>query len=113
MDKPNPMEISPRLLKEKLDAGEPICLIDVREAQEYAICRIESGELIPMNTIPRVLPELREKAAAGPLVFYCHHGVRSLQTVAWLRHQGLAGCCSLQGGIDLWSVTVDPAVPRY
>ncbi|HEX8984670.1 MAG TPA: rhodanese-like domain-containing protein [Bryobacteraceae bacterium] len=113
MNTPVPMEISPRQLKEKLDAGETVHLVDVREPQEYAVARIEGGELIPMRTIPQVLESLREKSAAGPLVFYCHHGMRSLQTVSWLRRQGFPECVSLQGGIDLWSVVIDSSVPRY
>ena len=88
-------------------------LIDVREPHEYAVARIEGAELIPMRTIPQALAALREKAGAGPLVIYCHHGVRSLQTVSWLRRKGIPECVSLQGGLDLWSVAIDPSVPRY
>jgi rhodanese-related sulfurtransferase len=113
MNTPAPLQIDPRHLKEKLDAGEAVQLVDVREPQEYALCRIEGSELIPMGSIPKSLPALKEKAAAGPLILYCHHGVRSLQAVAWLRRQGFPECQSLQGGIDLWSVTVDKSVPRY
>jgi len=113
MNTPVQMEISPRQLKEKLDAGQTVHLIDVREPQEYAVARIEGGELIPMRTIPQALESLREKAGAGLMVVYCHHGMRSLQTVSWLRRQGIPECVSLQGGIDLWSVAIDPSVPRY
>jgi rhodanese-related sulfurtransferase len=108
-----PMEIAPRRLKEKLDAGENVQLIDVREPQEFALCRIEGAELVPMGSIPHALESLKEKAATGQLVLYCHHGMRSLQAASWLRRQGWTECQSLQGGIDLWSVVIDPAVPRY
>jgi rhodanese-related sulfurtransferase len=113
MNTTTPLEIGPRQLKEKLDAGVAVQLIDVREAHEYALARIEGAELIPMRAIPQAVAALREKAAAGPLVLYCHHGVRSLQTVSWLRRMGVAGCVSLEGGLDRWSVAIDPAVPRY
>jgi rhodanese-related sulfurtransferase len=108
-----PMEIAPRQLKEKLDAGENVQLIDVREPQEFALCRIEGAELVPMGSIPHVLESLKKQAATGRLVLYCHHGMRSLQAASGLRRQGSTDCQSLQGGIDLWSVAIDPAVPRY
>ncbi len=108
-----PLEITPRELKQKLDAQESVQLIDVREPQEYALARLENAELIPMRAIPQALDALRKKAAAGPLVIYCHHGVRSLQAVSWLRRQGFPECRSLQGGIDRWSITTDPSIPRY
>jgi rhodanese-related sulfurtransferase len=108
-----PMEIAPRQLKEKLDAGEYVQLIDVREPQEFALCRIEGAELVPMGSIPHAIDSLKEKAAAGLLVLYCHHGMRSLQAASWLRRQGCAECQSLQGGIDRWSVAIDSSVSRY
>jgi rhodanese-related sulfurtransferase len=113
MNQFTPAEITPRQLKEKLDAGEPVQLIDVREPQEFAVCRIEGAELIPMRAIQQSLPTLEEKAARGPLVVYCHHGIRSLQAVSWLRRQGFPVCQSLEGGIDRWSVLIDQTVPRY
>jgi rhodanese-related sulfurtransferase len=106
-----PLEISPGEVKSRLENGDPLRLIDVREPEEHAICRIEGARLIPMRTIPEHLSELDDD---GPLlIVYCHHGVRSLNVVDWLRRQGLANCQSLGGGIDLWSLTVDPSVPRY
>lgn len=108
-----PAEIAPRRLKEILDAGEPVQLVDVREPQEFAVCRLEGADLIPLRSLQQSLPALKEKAAAGPLVVYCHHGVRSLQAVSWLRRQGLADCRSLEGGIDRWSLLIDQTVPRY
>jgi rhodanese-related sulfurtransferase len=61
--------------------------------------------------VPQSLSSLRDEAL--PLVVFCHHGMRSLQVVSWLREQGLEGCVSMQGGIDQWSREIDPAVPRY
>jgi rhodanese-related sulfurtransferase len=105
------MEITPHEVKRRLDAGEKLSLIDVREPQEFAVARIEGGELIPMRTIPAALAQLQ--AADGPLIVICHHGVRSLNVVHWLREQGVENCQSMSGGIDAWSLEIDPAVPRY
>ncbi len=108
-----PLEIAPDELHEALASSCPPCLIDVREPSEFATCRLEGAELIPMRSIPQALPQLKARSTGRPLVFYCHHGIRSLQVVNWLRRQGLACCRSLSGGIDRWSATIDPAVPRY
>jgi rhodanese-related sulfurtransferase len=100
-------------VKRRLDAGENLHLIDVREAPEYAQARIETGELIPMRTIPAALGRLTANAAEAPLIVFCHHGVRSLNVVNWLREQGIEACQSMAGGIDAWSLAVDASVPRY
>ncbi len=106
-----PLEISPAEVKAKIDANQPLRLIDVREPEEHAICRIEPARLLPMRLIPQHLQELDD---GGPtLVIICHHGVRSLSVVDWLRRQGVENCQSMAGGIDLWSATIDPSVPRY
>ena len=49
----------------------------------------------------------------NPIVVLCHHGMRSLQVVGWLREQGVENCTSMAGGIDRWSLEIDPKVPRY
>jgi len=107
------MEVQPADVKRRLDAGEKLHLIDVREPHEYAQARIEGAELIPMRTVPAELQSLDARADEGPLIVYCHHGVRSLNVVSWLREQGIEACQSMSGGIDAWSLTVDPRVPRY
>lgn len=94
-------------------AGEKLCLIDVREQEEWQICRIEGANLVPMNTVPERVKELEAQAAATPLIVYCHHGVRSLHVVNWLRRNGVENCQSMIGGIDRWSVEIDREVPRY
>ena len=104
-------EIEPADLKRRLDAGEKIRMVDVREPFEFEQARIEGGELIPMRTVPGSLEAFR--ASHEPLVIFCHHGVRSLQVVDWLRSQGLPDCTSLAGGIDRWSLEIDPTIPRY
>ena len=106
-----PFEISPLEVKALLDRGLSLRLIDVREPAEYELCRIHDARLIPMRSIPEHLNEL--DSGESPLVVFCHHGMRSLSVVDWLRKQGVENCQSMAGGIDLWSVQVDPAVPRY
>lgn len=107
------LEISPREVKNKLDAGEKIRLIDVREPFEFQQARIEGGELIPMNSVPAALQRLEAMGDDDTLIVFCHHGVRSLTVVHWLREQGVEACQSMSGGIDQWSREVDHAVPRY
>jgi rhodanese-related sulfurtransferase len=105
-------EISPQDARARLAAGEAV-LIDVREESEFALARLEGADLIPMNTVPQRLQYLEGLAEDKLLVIYCHHGVRSLNVVDWLRRQGVENCVSLAGGIDLWSAQLDPSVPRY
>ncbi len=88
-------------------------LIDVREPEEFALTRIEGATLIPMRSIPASLQELEAKADENTLIVFCHHGVRSLNVVSWLRNQGVPACQSMAGGIDAWSAVVDSSVPRY
>jgi rhodanese-related sulfurtransferase len=107
------MEVSPQEVQRRIDAGEKLHLIDVREPHEYAQARIEGSELIPMRSVPAQLQNLDARADEGMLIVYCHHGVRSLNVVSWLREQGIEACQSMAGGIDAWSLTVDRTVPRY
>jgi rhodanese-related sulfurtransferase len=108
-----PLEVSPQEVKRRLDSGEKIALIDVREPSEFAIARLENAELVPMRTIPAELSRLDARTDAGTLIVFCHHGVRSLNVVNWLREQGVDACQSMAGGIDRWSLEIDPSVPRY
>jgi rhodanese-related sulfurtransferase len=109
----HPLEITAQELKQRIDAGEKLHLIDVREPHEFAQARIEGAVLIPMRSVPGELQDLEARAGEGPLIVYCHHGVRSLNVVHWLREQGVEACQSMAGGIDAWSRSVDPSVPRY
>jgi rhodanese-related sulfurtransferase len=89
-------------------------LLDVREPWEAALAsiRIEgvAAKLVPMGELPARLDELDP---AQPILCYCHHGVRSLQVVAFLERQGYASVYNLAGGIDAWSCEADVSVPRY
>ncbi len=108
-----PMEVTPQQVKQMLEEGRAVHLLDVREVFEHQIARIEGAELIPMNTVPQRLQYLDGLADEKLLVVHCHHGMRSLNVVNWLRQQGVDNCVSLAGGIDLWSTQVDATVPRY
>jgi rhodanese-related sulfurtransferase len=106
----NDLEITPAEVKRRLDSGEKLLVVDVREPWEYAHCRIGNALHIPMGSIPAHLQKLDTE---DDVVFYCHHGMRSLDVANWLRTQGIAGARSMSGGIERWSAEVDPAVPRY
>jgi rhodanese-related sulfurtransferase len=108
-----PFEITPQEVQRRLQAGEKLALIDVREPGEFQLARIADAELIPMRTVPAELSRLDGQADDTPLIVFCHHGVRSLNVVNWLREQGVSGCQSMAGGIDRWSLEIDPGVPRY
>ena len=106
------MQISSSDTKQRLAAGE-VTLLDCREPGEYQLCRIDGALLIPMREIPMRLQEVDSLAEQKTVVVYCHHGVRSLNVTNWLRQQGVENVQSMAGGIDDWSVSIDPAVPRY
>jgi rhodanese-related sulfurtransferase len=104
------LEITPADVKARLDRGEKLFLIDVREPWEHQLCRIDGAQLVPLGSLAaslQTLPDVHE------LIFYCHHGMRSLDAAAWLRLQGIEKAKSLAGGIERWSLEVDPRVPRY
>ena len=108
-----PAEVTPQEVKRRVDAGESLHLIDCREPHEFQLARIEGAELIPMRGIPAELAALTTRSQQGTLIVYCHHGVRSMWVVQWLREQGIEACQSMSGGIDAWSLAIDPGVPRY
>jgi adenylyltransferase/sulfurtransferase len=85
-------------------------LIDVREPSEFAVCQIPGARLIPMATVPERLAEIPRDL---PVLIHCHHGGRSLRVTQFLRAKGYAQVSNVQGGIDAWSLQVDPAIRRY
>lgn len=105
-------QIQPHDLKAKLDAGEPVYLIDCRQPEEYGICRLPGSRLIPLGDLVTRAAEV-EPPPGALVVVYCHHGVRSLTGAALLARAGHPHVASLAGGIDAWSQLIDPAVPRY
>ena len=106
------LEIEPSEAARQVATSEGV-LVDVREPEEFEVARLESSSLIPMRTIPGQLRKIEEMAKDSNLLILCHHGVRSLQVVAWLRGQGITRCYSIAGGIDRWSLELDRSVPRY
>jgi sulfur-carrier protein adenylyltransferase/sulfurtransferase len=102
-------EIRPSELKDRLDTGKPVEILDVREPWEHAICAIPGARLIPMDELGARVGELDP---AREVVVYCHHGQRSAAVVQWLRGQGIPAV-NLRGGIDGWAAEVDPALARY
>lgn len=91
-------------------AGAPL-LIDCREADEFAFCRIAGALLIPLSDFVRQSADLEIKETGA--IVYCHHGVRSLTATKFLRDRGHQGVFSMAGGIDRWSAEIDPSIPVY
>lgn len=107
-----PLEIDCQALHSLLQGEGPPLLVDCREQDEWELVRIEGARLLPMSQLPQGLEQI-EAQRAGPIVVYCHHGMRSQQVATWLRQQGYSQAQSLAGGIDAWSQHVDPSLPRY
>lgn len=106
-------DTTPLQIRNRIEAGERLSLIDVREPEEFQLARIEGAELIPVATVPAHLRQIRTFADDMTIVVFCHHGIRSRQVVEWLRNQGITACQNMAGGIDRWSQEVDRSVPRY
>ena len=109
-DRQQDIEITPREVQFRLAQADKFAFIDVREKWEYDAAHIDGSTLIPLREIPAHLSQLQ---AAGEIVFFCHHGMRSLDAAAWLRSQGVENARSMSGGIDRWSAEIDHAIPRY
>jgi len=105
----NVPEIQPEELKAKLDAGEDVFVLDVREPHEYQICNID-GYLIPLGELPKRVHELD---SSREIVAHCRSGVRSAKAVDFLRQAGFRKVKNLAGGILAWSDKVDPKMPKY
>lgn len=111
---PDDPSIEPVELAARLAHGDAIVVIDVREPWEHAIARLPRARLLPLATLERDGGRAAGDAPAdGEIVVYCHHGVRSARAAAMLRAAGHRRVLNLSGGIDRWSMDVDPGVPRY
>jgi adenylyltransferase/sulfurtransferase len=98
-------------LKARLDAGDDIQIIDVRQPSEYAFAKIEGAKLIPLG---EVVGRMDEIDPSRETVIQCKMGGRSAQAIDLLRQAGFAGDLkNLSGGITAWSNEVDPSVPKY
>lgn len=104
--------ITPAELSSRLDEANPPALLDVREVEEHEFVALPESTLIPLGELSERVDEIagwKDKE----VVVYCHHGVRSLHAIAFLRTQGFQKLRNLTGGIDRWSLEVDPEAPRY
>jgi rhodanese-related sulfurtransferase len=102
--------ISPKELKSRLDKGDPLVLVDVREEWEYSLAKLDGSILIPLGTLPQSLTRLTRDSE---IIAICHHGMRSADATNFLLQQGFPNVKNLVGGINAWSIQVDGTVPRY
>jgi len=104
------LEIAPVELKARLDRGDPLFLLDVREPHEWAIARLDGAALIPLGEVSRSLEQIPHDRE---IVVYCKGGARSAKAAEQLVAAGYGPVSNLIGGITRWSLDVDPSVPRY
>ena len=97
-------------LKKELDSGKHIVIVDVREPHEYDIAKIPGTKLVPLGELPERVSELD---SADEIVMQCHTGARSARATEFLRGIGFKKVRNLDGGIEAWSIEVDPSIPRY
>ncbi|HXT86028.1 MAG TPA: molybdopterin-synthase adenylyltransferase MoeB [Verrucomicrobiae bacterium] len=102
-------EITPKELKARLDRGDDLFILDVREPHEYQICNLH-GHLIPLGDLPKRVSELD---SSREIVAHCRSGKRSADAVQFLSKAGFRKVWNLKGGILAWSDEVDPSVPKY
>ena len=102
--------INPTELKSRLDKGEKLVLLDVREQWEYDLAKLNGSMLIPLGTLPQSLNKLDRDSE---IICICHHGMRSADVTNFLLQQGFQKVKNLVGGIDAWSAQVDRTVQRY
>jgi len=103
-------EIEPLELKRRLDAGEPLAVLDVREPWEVAIARLPGSRHIPLGELPARIGELDSSAE---LIVMCKAGGRSLRAAMFLQTRGFSHVANLTGGIDAWTRDVDPSLQSY
>ncbi|MFO0870585.1 MAG: rhodanese-like domain-containing protein [Pirellulales bacterium] len=109
---PVPWEIDVRSVQQLLESGADFVLLDCRENSEYQTVHIAGARLLPMSEMPQRVGEL-DGDRQRHIVVHCHHGGRSLRVTQWLRSQGFSRVQSMAGGIDAWSLEIDPRLPRY
>ncbi|MFZ0213222.1 MAG: molybdopterin-synthase adenylyltransferase MoeB [Candidatus Acidiferrales bacterium] len=105
----NVPEMTPKDLKQRLDRGDDLFILDVREPHEYQICNLQ-GYLIPLGELPKRVSELD---SSREIVAHCRSGKRSAEAAEFLRKAGFRKIWNLKGGILAWSDEVDPSVPKY
>lgn len=103
-------EFTPLELIQEMEKRKDLLMLDVREPMEIQICHLDNALHVPMGQIPSKLEDLPKNK---DLVVFCHMGMRSKQVMKYLRSNGFSRVFNLKGGIDRWSVEVDPKVKRY
>jgi adenylyltransferase/sulfurtransferase len=103
-------EISPAELKRRLDGGEDLEMVDVREPHEWEICRIEGARLVPLGTLAE---RLHEFDSSRTYVMQCKVGARSARAIGQLQQAGFKKLLNLRGGVNAWAREVDPTMPTY
>lgn len=106
------MEVTCADVRARLDSGSEFLLLDCREQSEWDGGHIDGAQLIPMSQLRERLGEL-EAWKGQEIIVYCHHGGRSLRVTGFLRQNQFPSTWSMAGGIDQWSVEIDPTIPRY
>ena len=104
------LEITPKELKEELNAGKKPYLLDVRNYNEYEICIIEGSNKLPLDEIQNRVNEVPQDQE---IITICHHGKRSMRALDILKQNGFKNVKSLRGGVEAWAVQVDPSMARY
>ncbi|MFT3767418.1 MAG: rhodanese-like domain-containing protein [Minicystis sp.] len=105
-------QIGVRELLDRMKAGERLVLLDVRREWEHETAALPGSVLIPLDELTARADEI-EVPEGATIVAYCHHGVRSLSAAVLLERLGFPDVVSLRGGIDAWSIHVDPTISRY
>jgi rhodanese-related sulfurtransferase len=103
-------QLTPTELKARLDRGEALTVVDVREPWELAVCALPGARHIPMRDIPAQVAQLPRDQ---DIVVLCHHGVRSQYVASFLERLGFERLHNLAGGIDAWAKDVDPSMAKY
>ena len=103
-------EMTPEELRARMEQGDDLLIVDVREPHEHDICRIGGAKLMPLS---RFAAEVSQLSSTQEIVLYCHRGIRSMTALKFLRKAGFRRLKNLQGGIDAWARRIDPDMPRY
>lgn len=105
-----PQQLAHLISTRRQQGADSLVLLDVREPQEWAICRIDGSQLMPMQTVPVRLVELNPE---HEIVCICHHGMRSAQVAHYLERHGFDNVLNLTGGVEAWATQIEPTMQRY
>ncbi len=107
------LSLTPCELKARLDQGEELCLIDIREDNEIAYCPMAGVIHLPMSQLYGWLEDVAQAENEPPAVIICHHGIRSARVCAMLQATGERDVWNLTGGVDRWALEIDKTMPTY